>query len=262
MNQLINSAFINRFITFLIMAAVIKTVMLIAALFLPDQGIDTIPSEESSFYAKYKPSALFALTAAKSEVVKNVPVYKLDKLLLKGIFADKAHPFIMVEENKEVTLISKGEKFKGYKLIEIHAQKAIFEKNGRHYELAFKEAKNQNIVYNEVIPEFEEGKAVFVKRKEIKHYAKNFDEIWKNIKIKELVKNKRLEGFKVTWVKKDSIFAKMGLIKDDIITGVNGKRFKSLSQVFKLYNNMDKLDSIVLKIKRGNEERELEYEIY
>ena len=54
----------------------------------------------------------------------------------------------------------------------------------------------------------------------------------------------------------------MGLMKNDIITGVNGKRFKSLSQVFKLYNNMDKLDSLVLKIKRGNEERELEYEIY
>ncbi|HHH72909.1 MAG TPA: PDZ domain-containing protein, partial [Sulfuricurvum sp.] len=104
--------------------------------------------------------------------------------------------------------------------------------------------------------------AVFVKRNEIRHYAKNYDEIWKSVKIKEIIKDKRLQGFKVDWVKKGSIFEKVGLRKDDIIIGANNKKFKSLSQVFKLYNNMEKIDSMKLTIIRDNQERELEYEIF
>ena len=66
----------------------------------------------------------------------------------------------------------------------------------------------------------------------------------------------------MTWVKKDSLFAKLGLRKGDIITGVNGKKLKSVSQVFKIYNNMDKLDSLKLTITRDNQEKELEYEVF
>ncbi|RLA71541.1 MAG: hypothetical protein DRG24_05275 [Epsilonproteobacteria bacterium] len=270
MNQLISPTWINRLIIFLTMAAVVKSLMLAASYFLPHEGVETIPFQEESYYTKYRPSNIFVLKKNKQKTaVKKKPVYKLDKLLLKGIYADKLAPFIAVEEKKKVTLISQNETFKGYKLIKVLPNKAIFSKSGRQYELTFKESKNNNnISYSKAPPvsytapaQLEE-KAVFIQRKEIKHYAKNYDQIWKNIKIKEIIKDKRLKGFKVTWIKKGSIFAKMGLMKEDIITGVNGKPFKSLSQVFKLYNNMDNLDSLVLQIKRDNQERELEYEIY
>ncbi len=268
MNLRIDSSWISRIIALLIMAAVIKTAMLAVSVFLPYQGVDFVSVEEISFYDKYRPSQMFVLkTHQKKKVVKKAPVYKLDKLLLKAIYDDPVAPFIAVQENRKVTLISKNESFKGYKLVEVHPQKAIFEKNGRRYELTFKAEKNNKISYSEAVPEIisdstSEEKAVFIRRKQIQYYAKNYDEIWKNIKIKEIIKNRRLKGFKVTWIKKDSIFAKMGLEKGDIILGANGKTFKSLSQVFKIYNNMDKLDSLVLKIRRDNEERELEYELF
>ena len=268
MNLRIDSSWISRLISLLIMAAVIKAAMFGISMFLPYRGTDFVSVEEGSFYDKYKPSQMFALkTHQNKKVIKKAPVYKLDKLLLKAIYGDSVAPFIAVQENRKVTLISKGESFKGYKLVEVHPQKAIFEKNGRRYELAFKNDKNSNISYSEAVPEIIsdssiEEKAVFIKRKKIQYYVKNYDEIWKNIKIKEIIKDRRLKGFKVTWIKKGSVFEKMGLLKDDIILGANGKTFKSLSQVFKIYNNMDKLDSLVLKIRRDNEERELEYELF
>jgi len=267
MNLHIDSSWINRMISLLIMVAVIKVAMLAASMFLPYQGVDFVSVEESSFYNKYRPSHMFALRAHQKKVIKKAPVYKLDKLLLKGIYDDPSMPFIAVQENRTVTLISKGESFKGYKLVEVHPQKAIFEKNGRRYELTFKDKKNNNISYSEATAEIisdptSEEKAVFIKRKQIPYYVKNYNEIWKNIKIKEIIKDRRLKGFKVTWIKKGSVFDKMGLMKNDVILGANGKTFKSLSQVFKLYNNMDKLDSLMLKVKRDNEERELEYELF
>ncbi len=263
MQQLIDESWIKRLIIVASIFAVVKVLMLASLYWLPHHGINTFPFQEESFYFKYKPSKAFSLTQTKKIVRKSEPVYKLDSLNLKAIYDDPNGSFIAVEENKKLVLISINEDFKGYKLIEVHADKAIFIKSSKRYELRFKEDKNSKSSISEAEPEIiADDSAVFIKRKEIKHYSKNFDAIWKNIKIKEIIENRHLKGFEVTWVKKKSMFEKLGLIKGDIIVGVNGKTLKSISQVFKLYNNIDKLDSLILKIMRNNEEKELEYEIF
>ena len=263
MNQLISPLWIKRLIVIGIIAAVIKVAMLGALFFLPHQGIDRVDVEEASLYQSYKPSKPFALKGKKAPIVKKAPVYQLKNLTLQGLYDDPKSPFIAVEDAKKITLVGLNENFKGYKLIDVKSDRAIFKKSGKRYELLFKEKALKSGAISMVEPKvIQDDAAVFIKRKEIKHYAKNFDAIWKNIKIKEIIKDKRLKGFEVTWVKKDSLFAKLGLIKGDIITGVNGKTLKSVSQVFKLYNNMDKMDSLRLKILRDNQEKELEYEIF
>jgi type II secretion system protein C len=263
MNQLISPLWIKRIIIVGTIAAVMKAFSLVALFFLPHTGIDFVSVEEASLYQNYKPSKAFGLQGKKAPVVKQAPVYKLDNLTLQGLYDDPVNPFIAVEDARKITLVGIDENFKGYKLIDVKSDRAIFEKAGKNYELLFKEEKLKTDAISAAEPEIiQDDAAVFVKRKEIKHYAQNFDAIWKNIKIKEIIKDKRLQGFVVTWVKKDSLFAKLGLIKDDVIVGVNGKTLKSVSQVFKIYNNMDKMDSLKLKILRNNEEKELEYEVF
>jgi len=254
----------SRMTVLAVMALVIKVVMMAAAFFLPVAGIDGVPYQPASIYDGYHPSRLFALAGKKGpEPKKQAPVYKLDRLTLKAIYDAVASPFIVVEDNRKTVLISKGETYKGYRLIEVHPDRAVFEKGGRHYEIRFKESKVKGSTITQAAPEIiNEGEAVFIKRNEIRHYARHYDDIWKNVKIKEVIKNRHLQGFRVTWVKKGSVFEKVGLRKGDIIIGANDKKFKSLSQVFKLYNNMDKIDSMKLTIIRDNEERELEYEIF
>ena len=265
MKSIINHDWFSRIYGALIVVAVVKLLMVAAAFFLPKEGVDMAVYETDSIYARYRPSTMFALTKVQSEKVEEAPVYKLDNVALKGIFNGGKMPFIAVEDGKDVILIAKNELFKGYKLIEVHSYLAVFSKDGKRFELRFKDeggAKDQGItvVKPEVIRAGE--RTLFVKRNEIQHYAKNFDAIWQNVKIEEVIKNKRLEGFEVTWVKQGSVFEKLGLQKGDIITGANDKKFKSLSQVFKLYNNMNQIDSIKLTILRDNQERELEYEIF
>ncbi len=264
MKALSEMSLLPQMTTAAIVAVTVKALMVGGAFFLPTAGVDTVSYQPESIYNSYKPSRVLALAGkAKPKPKVAAPVYRLDKLNLKGVFDDARKPFIAVEEGRKVTLISKGETFKGYKLIEVHPDSAVFDKGGRHYELRFKEGKNTKSTITAATPEVVKSEdAVFIKRNEIRHFAKNYDDIWKNVKIKEIIKNRRLQGFRVTWVKKGSIFEKIGLRKDDIIIGANDKKFKSLSQVFKLYNNMDKIDSMKLTILRDNQERELEYEIF
>jgi general secretion pathway protein C len=263
MNRIISPLWIKRLILIGIIAVVIKALMLVLLFVLPHEGIDRISSIESSLYQNYKPSKAFGLQEKKAPVAAKVPVYKLDNLILQGLYDDPKTPFIAVEDAKKITLVGLNEDFKGYKLIDVKSDRAIFEKSGKQYELLFKDHVVDKGAISVAEPEIiQDDAAVFIKRKEIKHYAKNFDAIWQNIKIKEIIKEKRLQGFEVTWVKKDSLFAQLGLIKGDVITGVNGKTLKSVSQVFKIYNNMDKMDSLKLMILRDNQEKELEYEVF
>ncbi len=263
MKQLINSSAIQKLFIVLILAAVAKTLSLVMTFFLPHSGVNVASYQEKDIYSSYRPSSMLNISKKKAASKKAEPVYALKNLTLKGLYDDPVSPFIAVEDAKKVTLVSLNEKFKGYTLKKVQSDRAVFEKSGKNYELKFKEEVFKNATIKVIEPEVvSDGGAVFIKRNELKKYAKNPNSIFKSIKIKEIIENKRLKGFRVLRVDKKSIFGQLGLQKDDIITGANNKEFKSVSQVFKLYNNMDKLDSLKLHVKRGNEEKELEYEIY
>ena len=249
-----------------VMAAVIKSLMLVFSMFLPVQGIDyTAPGGEGLTNALYKPSQALdmqsAMPAARS-TGSSEPVYRLDSLDLKGIYLDSAIAFILVQSGKEAILIFKGDRFQGYTLVEVFANKAVFEKNGRRYEVAFKEPEGGSVAPLKAETVVDNGGFVSIKRNELAYYAKNFDAIWQNIKIQEIMEGDKLKGFEVGWIKKDSIFAKLGLQEGDIITGINGKPVGSVSEVFKIYQNMGGIDNLTIDIKRNNQERQLDYAIY
>ncbi|RUM65190.1 MAG: hypothetical protein DSZ03_03175 [Sulfurimonas sp.] len=269
MKQLLSNHWMQHFFVLLIMAAVAKTLALVMMFWLPHHGVDVIVNEQKNIFNNYRPSVMLNITKVKKAPPKSEPVYTLTSLTLKAIYDDPNEPFIAVEDDGTVSLISLHEAFKGYTLIDVQTDRAVFEKSGKNYELKFKESKVSTGSISDVEPddmEFLEGvgggAAVFIKRQELQKYATNPNEIFRNIKIKEIIENKRLKGFKVMSVKKKSIFGQLGLQKGDIITGANNREFRSVSQVFKLYNNIDSLDSLILHVKRGNEEKDLEYEIY
>ena len=194
--------------------------------------------------------------------VAGAPVYRLESLTLKGIYLDRAIAFILVLSGKEDVLILEGDRFQGYTLVDVFPSKAIFEKSGRRYEVAFKEPEGTAITINKPNDVVNNGGFVSVKRKELAFYAKNFDAIWQNIKIQEIMDGKKLKGFEVGWIKQGSVFAKLGLQEGDIITGINGKPFNSVAEAFKLYQNLGEIDNITIEIKRNNQERQLDYAIY
>jgi len=267
MNQRINPSWVKRFIAVAIMAAVVKSGMLVLKLFLPASGVDFVPqADESAAYGTYKPSVMFGLQTSselpQAPGTKQTAVYRLDNLTLKGLYRDSVHLFIVVAEGNKDTLLSKGETYKGYSLVDIQPSKAIFEKGGRRYELAFKEDEKSATRISKVVPVVSENGFTVIKRKEISYYANNFDAIWENIKIQEVFENKKLKGFEVKWIKKGSVFSKMGLEEKDVITGINGKPVSSVSQVLKLYQDIGKIDNLTIDIKRNNKERQLDYAIY
>jgi general secretion pathway protein C len=258
----IDESLLKKLMMVAIIIVLAKGLNVLLAFFLPITGIESALTNESAMYEKFKVQSAMHMQTPQKAFTQEAPTYRLDNIELQGLYASAATPFIMVKEGQDAVIIVLNEVFRGYKLTQVNPDYAIMSKSGKNYELRFKEDAEAPKAITKAETVQVSDKAVFVKRNEIKYFTKNYKKIWDNIKIDEVVKDKHLEGFKVKTIKKNSIFSKIGLKEGDIITAVNNKELKSISQVFKLYNNIDKLDSIKITLKRGNETKELEYEIF
>ncbi|NPA64458.1 MAG: PDZ domain-containing protein [Epsilonproteobacteria bacterium] len=267
MNLVINQSLAKFILAIAIIALLAKIASLPLYFLLPHFGINKSKEYTINIYHKYNLSRAFGIipTKTKKEPAPKKPVYQLTNLKLKAIYSEGKDGVIAIEEKGNLIFLATGETFKGYKLIEVKPDRAIFEKDGKHYELKLEE---QNLKGKYIQPTSsslnpDEVKFAVLKR-DIKKFKKNFNEIWKNISIQEQIdpKTKKLAGFKVTHVNKNSIFGKIGLKEGDIIIGANNQKFKSYSDVLKLYNNIDKYNSIKISIIRNNQKKDLEYEIY
>ncbi len=200
--------------------------------------------------------------------VKKEKLFDLNTLFLKGIYREPDGGFIVLAEKKnprKSVILSLFEKYKEYKLIRINRGSAIFERRGKRYVLYLLPPKKKTgKKRTEKFPKITEKPRFSVPMENIKLYMQNPKQIWRSIGIEDIRKNGMLKGFKVTFVKKGSIFDKIGLRKGDIITKVNDKFLKSYGDVYSIYNDMEKnrITTLRLGIVRNKKREELIYDIF
>jgi len=199
---------------------------------------------------------------------------RIKDIKLKGTYLDGAQSFIVVEDQLGTTFLYKGDRYVGYVLKEIYDGRAIFEKNGKNYDLVIEEDNGKkhpsghagNFVSggNKATAGGNSGESfepVTVTRDEIDSYIKNPNKIWRNIRIQEIRRNGQIDGFRVNYVKKGSFFDQSGLKSGDIIKAIDGSEIRSLSDVMRYYNDIKNLDGLSLTVLRGGNEVELEFNI-
>ncbi len=274
MRQVINSKVLNLLLKVLITVVIAKLIGLIVLYFLPKSPVHYALADANNVkYRNYKASKLFDLNSSiKQSPSKKIDnTLKIDNLLLHAIYGHKDYGFIVFARKStpdQNHILSVGQDYEGYKLTYIKTHSAILQKNGTNYEIVFKDEPNSKPLFTRVSrpqPQQENetsGVLRAVKRKDVMHYAKNFKEIWKNIAIKEIKVNGKIDGFKIMSVKADSIFSQLGLKRGDVIKSVNQRPLHSYADAFKIYNNINKYESLKLEIIRNNQKKELEYEIF
>lgn len=177
-----------------------------------------------------------------------VQAYKL-ALTLKAIYRNGKRGFVIIEDKGKTHFVDLGTSYKGYKLIAIYPDSAIFQKNGKKYKIEFSKEKNtQHFTYEpyrQVLP-----KKTFIQ------YKNDLNAIFRNIGIA-----KDTQGYRITYVKKGSIFDRLGLKKGDILIEVNGRILNNDADAWDLYKNADKFDHYEVIILRNHQKKVLEYEV-
>jgi len=298
MNNVSKKSMMSVVSKLLILVIVAKVITLSLLYFLPSSGINK--NEQKNYnpeYKRYNFSKIVekekpkTIKKEKKKVVEEVVVapssdlnqlQEIATLVLKGLYSSKQSSFVFVSKKskqKVVKMLKIGESFEGYKLTKIEGNIAVFNLRGKEYVLRFgkvdmkkyqqkntqksthKSATNRADSRERAKPIKREDAAT-VGRSEIQYYAKNFKQIWKDISIVPLKRKGKIIGFKVTRIKKNTPFAKLGLEVGDIIIRANNIELTSYKDALKLYEKIDDLNAIEIVVLRNKEEVELVYEIY
>jgi len=271
MNTIINKI-IQKSIPYLFIVLLAYIISTIIFIYFPKNGVEYI--EKSNSYLQYRKydgfySKVRNITVNKIQK-KNIKKQKLRNYDLKAIYSTVSNSgWITIENkmNKESYILAKGENIDGYVLIKLFKNHVIMEKDKKEYRLDINQDEenisynisntnnqiNQNIVVD--------GSNIKIKRNYLNSYTKNIDKVWNNIAIKEIRKDKKIEGFKINKIVKGSVFEKIGLKKNDIIKSVNNNILSSYSDAFRVYNNINNTKYLNIEILRNNEILELNYEI-
>ena len=276
MNQKSTNYLYNFAIYLLLPFAIVKLLWSVGLFFLDKDALSS--PKEGDFMYHYNINLaknIISNKRATSDVQETESHDKISDIKLKGTYASDSDSFIVIEDHLGTTFLYKNEKYLGYKLVEVFDQKAVLAKNGRKYDLVLvdedsKSAPSTNSSGSNSKPsssgesteaEFVPGEPVTLTRNELDTYVKNPNKIWKNIRIQELRRDGKLNGFRVNYVKKGSFFSHSGLKSGDIIKSIDGKEITTLADVMKYYSNVNSLDGLTLGVTRGDEELDLEFSI-
>ena len=259
----------------LVLLLVVKMLwFFVTLLWLPTIGVDQSEDKGTKalyYRVKLSPNGAPAPTTTKRAQTTG----SIRDIKLLGIYNAADVTVVTVEYKRKTKVLAKGEAINGFVLEGAGSNYATFGKEGETYKItlivstqgdtSIKSAKPSPMpVSTASKPEgdvVDAGDHKIIDKSLIDHYAANMDDIYKNIGIKEIKKGGKIEGFSISFVRKGSPFAKLGVKRGDVIKSINGQKIDSYNAAFGVYKNISNIDNLTLVIQRGKEEMELEYEV-
>jgi general secretion pathway protein C len=254
-----------------------KAISLVMFWYLPSEGVNYTPSSSKlPEYKRYSVNNIInptqmpdprSATGPIGEGSQELAAYgpNIANMVLKGLYKRKEGGFVIIAlkaKPNDSEVLGINDAFQGYSLEKILDNGAVFSKGGQNYSLLFAPQLESRRAASRARPDTAAQGAQQVAKSDINYYAKNVNEIWKDISIIEVRKNNKITGFKVTRIKPNTPFAKLGLRQGDIIIKANNKPMTSYKDAIAIYNGIDKLQALELVVLRNNQETEIVYEIY
>lgn len=280
MKNLFSKQNLNSLIVFIAILLFIKILwFLVALLWLPSKGVNY--SEEKGGNALFYRIKLSPNKAPPPRVVPQKqaikkPVGNIKEIKLIAIYNASDTTVVTLEYKGKTQVLAKGDKVNGFRLEGAGEDYANFSKNTKMYKVVLAllrdtKGKIKSIRRNSKVKETPKTSAVgevidagdhkIVERSLLKHFANNLDEVNKNIGIAEVKDKNGLKGFRISFIRKGSPFAQLGVKRGDIIKTINGQKIDSYNAAFSVYKNIGNIENLSMVIERRNEEMELEYEV-
>jgi general secretion pathway protein C len=245
--------------------------VIVEFLWLPSSGVDYIANKDiKALYYRVKMAHKESKKRSKPTIKK--PVSSIKDIKLLGIYTSDDYAVITVMYKGKTKVLATGDQINGFTLIGATMQYAILNKKDKNYKLELpkhisntkssisivKEEKQKSLDNDTAVSG--DGDYKIIDKKIFDHFANNIDDIYKNIGIQDITKGDK-KIFKISFIKRGSIFSKLGLKRGDIIKSVNGEDIDSYSKAFGMYRSMKDIQNLTIVVIRNNKEVELEYEI-
>ncbi len=277
MKLLFSPKFISSLILILAVALVVKIGWFVVELaWLDKKGVEfSKPSEVKALYYRTR----FASQQLKQpKETPTIVADTIDSIKLLALYHSNDRVVVTVSKKGKTSVLVRGDTIDGYTLDGATSTEALFLRDEKLYRIELSKSSSNNgkssISYADrpkiSAPKISENISkeivnidgiTTIDKKLLEKYSQNMDDIWKNIGINEKKVDGKTIGFKVNFVKKGSDFAKLGLRRGDLIVAINGDALDNYAKALDVYSNIETIEDLTLRIKRGREEMELEYAI-
>ncbi len=105
-----------------------------------------------------------------------------------------------------------------------------------------------------------DGYTITVGKKDLQDSIRNINQLLTEVRIRPNMSNGKPDGLSLAYIKRGSIFTKLGLKKGDIITGLNGKPINSPEDAFSFYKSLETGSDLSLSIRRGGRSEVINYQ--
>jgi len=184
--------------------------------------------------------------------------------LLGTITGDQKEAYAVIEDTavKKQDLYRIGDTIQNATVKMILREKVVLNVNGKDEILGIEKTSGSQKIGK---PSTELARAgsqnITVKRSQIDSAIKDVNTLMKQVRIRPNFKNGKPDGFRLTGIRPNSIFYKMGLKSGDVIMGVDGKDIESVDDALKFYQNLQSSPNVQLQIKRRGRLKTIDYRI-
>ena len=274
MKNLFNPKNLNSIIGLLITILAIKILWFtVEILWLPTTDInqERVVNNKALYYHIKLISGKVVPKKSIHHIAKRVSENIKDIKLL-AIYSASDTTVVTVEYRGKTKVLQRGDSIRNFTLENAGLDFAIFSRGSNEYKLTLDKGKDTKDsitlsssstknIENSRGDVIDDGDHKVVNRNLVNYYSTNIKEIDKNIGLDDFRKNGRLNGFRVSFVRSGTPFAKLGLKRGDIIKSINGVNMNSYSSALNIYRHIKNINNLTLEIERDNKEMELEYEI-
>jgi general secretion pathway protein C len=279
MKHLFKSKLFKKLFSILILLVLVKLLWFaVQIIWLSPTGIghkDEVSNKSLYYRVKLTPNEAPAPVKKKPTKIAG----SISDITLLAIYNSEETTVITVEYKRKSKVLARGDEINGFVLEGAGSNFATFSKDTKIYRIDLRKSKRSTGSGSSIKPASKvrpsspkkpskvEGEVTdagdhkIVDRSLLDHYAKNMDDIYKNIGIAEVKEGGKIKGFRITFVRRGSPFSKLGIRRGDIIKSINGQEITSYNAAFETYKNIGNIENLTMVIKRGKEEMELEYEI-
>ncbi len=279
MKHLFKSKLFKKLFSILILLVLVKLLWFaVQIIWLSSAGIghkDEVSNKSLYYRVKLTPNEAPAPSKKKPTKIAG----SISDITLLAIYNSEETTVITVEYKRKSKVLARGDEINGFVLEGAGSNFATFSKDTKTYRVDLLKSKrgtsskssikpvSKTVPSSSKTPAKVEGEVTdagdhkIVDRSLLDHYAKNMDDIYKNIGIAEVKEGGKIKGFRITFVRRGSPFSKLGIKRGDVIKSINGQEITSYNAAFETYKNIGNIENLTMVIKRGKEEMELEYEI-
>jgi len=233
-------------------------------------------------FANYKPIIDRNLFRTKKEALEKVVRVDVDSLkptdlrlkLLGTVSGDPKKTYAVIEDEKErrQNLYKEGDSVQDATVKMILREKVVLNVNDRDEILEiekidtastsrsttdFPTRRTQPSVSNRP----PSTQRISLNRSMIDDATQDIGKLMTDASIQPYFENGNPEGLRLSRIKMDSIFRKMGLRRGDIITGIDGQNIRSVDDALRLYDRLKSANNVKVEIKRRGQSRILDYNI-